>query len=478
VNQSQRIRRGLPGLTDICAVILACALTTLFIAKGERGISIIQFLAMRTKISNLVLFLLILLVCHAALSFCGLYGSRKHSKRRAEVVDIFKATAVTVACFVALSSVFSIRMVTVAFLAVFWVMMPVILSMIRVAARRFAAQFLTHDVNLRHLLILGTNPRAMEFARKITADKRRGYRLLGFVDDDWPGIGALKATGFPIVSDSAGLAEYLRRNVVDEVAIYLPFGSLYKTSLEVANLCRVHGIVMRFSADVFGMNDANMRAEELDGESYLTTYTESAAMWPSLFKRVVDMAGGLITLLLVTPVLIAAALAIKMTSKGPVLFRQERVGFNKRHFTILKFRTMVAEAESLMPGLEQCNEVSGPVFKMKRDPRITPIGRILRKTSIDELPQLFNVLNGTMSLVGPRPLPIRDFERFNEDWQRRRFSVKPGMTCLWQVDGRSSISFDKWMLLDLKYMDEWSLWLDFKILARTVPAVFKGLGAA
>jgi lipopolysaccharide/colanic/teichoic acid biosynthesis glycosyltransferase len=142
-----------------------------------------------------------------------------------------------------------------------------------------------------------------------------------------------------------------------------------------------------------------------------------------------------------------------------------------------KFRTMVHNAEKLMANLEKMNEASGPVFKIKDDPRITSVGKFLRRTSIDELPQLINVLKADMSLVGPRPLPIRDYQGFNEDWQRRRFSVKPGITCLWQVNGRSSITFDEWMRLDLQYMDEWSLWLDMKILARTIPAVLKGSGA-
>jgi lipopolysaccharide/colanic/teichoic acid biosynthesis glycosyltransferase len=161
-----------------------------------------------------------------------------------------------------------------------------------------------------------------------------------------------------------------------------------------------------------------------------------------------------------------------------MLFVQKRLGLNKRPFHIYKFRTMVATAEQQVHELEHLNEVSGPVFKIKDDPRITPIGKLLRKTSIDELPQLFNVLEGEMSLVGPRPLPIRDYEGFSEDWQRRRFSVRPGITCLWQIKGRSSIPFEKWMQLDLQYIDRWSLWLDFEILARTIPAVLKGSGAA
>jgi lipopolysaccharide/colanic/teichoic acid biosynthesis glycosyltransferase len=177
------------------------------------------------------------------------------------------------------------------------------------------------------------------------------------------------------------------------------------------------------------------------------------------------------------PLFATVVLLIKLTSPGPIFFLQDRVGYNKRTFRICKFRTMVPNAEKLMANLEKMNEASGPVFKIKDDPRITSVGKFLRRTSIDELPQLINVLKADMSLVGPRPLPIRDYQGFNEDWQRRRFSVKPGITCLWQVNGRSSITFDEWMRLDLQYMDEWSLWLDMKILARTIPAVLKGSGA-
>jgi lipopolysaccharide/colanic/teichoic acid biosynthesis glycosyltransferase len=177
-------------------------------------------------------------------------------------------------------------------------------------------------------------------------------------------------------------------------------------------------------------------------------------------------------------VLLITAILIKLTSTGPVLFVQKRLGFNKRRFDVYKFRTMAVDAEKRMKEVEHLNEVSGPVFKIKNDPRVTPVGGFLRKTSIDELPQLLNVLKGDMSLVGPRPLPVRDYEGFNKDWQRRRFSVRPGITCLWQINGRSSIPFEQWMELDLQYIDKWSLWLDLEILLRTIPAVLKGSGAA
>jgi len=186
-------------------------------------------------------------------------------------------------------------------------------------------------------------------------------------------------------------------------------------------------------------------------------------------------------LVMLAPVLLLTAILIKLTSQGPVLFVQKRIGLNKRTFNIFKFRTMVVDAETKLVELERFNEMSGPVFKMKHDPRITPIGKFLRKTSIDELPQLFNVLKGDMSLVGPRPLQLRDYElltRGGPDWQRCRFSVRPGITCLWQVNGRSSLPFEKWMELDLQYVRKWSLWMDLRILVKTIPAVLRGSGAA
>ena len=197
-----------------------------------------------------------------------------------------------------------------------------------------------------------------------------------------------------------------------------------------------------------------------------------------MVKRVFDVVFSSALLVLLAPLFFVVAVLVKCTSPGSVLFRQTRVGLNKRQFQIYKFRTMIANAEQIQDELLTLNEMSGPVFKITNDPRITPLGRVLRKTSIDELPQLFNVLKGEMSLVGPRAMSLRDYQLFDQDWQRRRFSVKPGITCLWQVNGRSSIPFEKWMELDMQYIDKWSLWLDFKILARTVPAVLRGTGAA
>jgi exopolysaccharide biosynthesis polyprenyl glycosylphosphotransferase len=473
-----RVTIGLLKLCDLSLVVVAFALTTIYLVKVEYGISVGAFFSMRAKISNFLIVAFALIVCHGVFRLCGLYRSRRLSRRRTEVLDVVKATTLYVAFYVVLASVFSIRMITIRFLAIFWVVSTVVLVMARLFLRWVAARMRVHGRDLRYMLILGTNPRAVEFARRITANRTRGYRLLGFVDDIWPGIDGVRKAGYEVVSDYSGLAEYLRRNVVDEVAIYLPFGSFYKHSSQVASLCQQHGITMRFNSDIFGLKTTRWRSEEFAGDQYITTYTDFAELWPRTMKRFLDVTVSAAALLILSPILLVAALAIKLTSPGPVFFLQERIGVNKRRFKIFKFRTMVPNAEKLMADLEKHNEAGGPVFKIKNDPRITPIGKFLRRSSIDELPQLMNVLIGDMSLVGPRPLPVRDYEGFNEDWQRRRFSVKPGITCLWQVNGRSKISFDQWMLLDLQYMDEWSLWLDLKILAKTVPAVFRGAGAA
>lgn len=236
--------------------------------------------------------------------------------------------------------------------------------------------------------------------------------------------------------------------------------------------------MIRLLSNFFDLQSGRSRADHLEGDALVSIHTGAMHGWQVVAKRTFDFAISLILLVFILPLLLIVSVLIKLTSPGPVFFSQERVGLNKRRFRLYKFRTMVPDAEKKLAELEQFNEVSGPVFKIKNDPRITWIGKYLRKLSVDELPQIINVLKGDMSLVGPRPLPVRDYEGFDQDWQRRRFSVRPGITCLWQVGGRSSISFERWMELDMEYIDNWSLLLDLKILLKTVPAVLKGSGAA
>jgi exopolysaccharide biosynthesis polyprenyl glycosylphosphotransferase len=248
----------------------------------------------------------------------------------------------------------------------------------------------------------------------------------------------------------------------------------------VIKACELEGIEVWLIADFFSTQISHTTLDEILGHPLLIFRTAPEISWQSLVKHVMDFAGAFLLLLLlfVVPVIPLIALVIKLTSPGPVFFRQQRSGQNGAPFTVYKFRTMVTNAEQFKHELEAMNEMTGPVFKVTNDPRVTRLGKFLRHYSLDELPQLFNVLRGEMSLVGPRPLPVDEVKRFNDLAHRRRLSVKPGLTCLWQVKGRNQISdFKDWVRLDLEYIDNWSLWLDVKILLLTLPAVLRGTGA-
>ena len=475
----RRFLLGSLKLFNLGLMLLSFGLATvLLFPEASKGATLPAFLSMRVKLSNFAIFVVMLCAWHAILSFCGLYKSKRLDTQMSLIIDGVKATTLATIFLLIVVKLFGVIMVTSHFILLFWIFSSGLIVGGRVVIRYFLRQVRLHGRNLRHVLILGTNSRAIEFARKIESMPELGYRVLGFVDKEWPGLQSFSATEYSLCCNFKGLSEYLRCNIIDEVAIYLPVRSFYEHTSQVVALCEQHGITMRFAPDMFNLKIAQSGADEIDGDAHITAYSGSLDVWPSLLKRALDVAVSFVLIVLLAPVLAAVALLIKLTSKGPVLFLQERVGLNKRRFRIYKFRTMVPNADKMLPELEMLNEVAGPVFKIKNDPRMTPIGRLLRRTSIDELPQLFNVLKGDMSLVGPRPLPVRDYEGFNEDWQRRRFTIRPGITCLWQVNGRSSISFEKWMQLDLQYIDQRSLWLDLKILVLTVPAVLKGSGAA
>jgi exopolysaccharide biosynthesis polyprenyl glycosylphosphotransferase len=254
--------------------------------------------------------------------------------------------------------------------------------------------------------------------------------------------------------------------------------SYYQHAENLVAICEEQGITVRQFSDIFTLKNGHSAMDVLDEESVITISTGAMVGGQLAIKRLLDIIIATLTLILLLPLFLITALCIKVTSKGPVFFIQDRVGLNKRVFKMYKFRTMILDAEEKQAELEDQNEVSGPVFKIHNDPRITGIGHFLRITSIDELPQLLNILKGEMSLVGPRPLPLRDYKGFKEDWHRRRVSVKPGVTCLWQINGRSDLSFEKWMKLDIEYIDHWSLWFDLKILLKTIPIVLRGSGAA
>jgi len=461
-------------LLDLTVMTVAVGLATLLASRQGHLAWMRQFLSLRIKVANFLIAGALLVLWHMLFVHFGLYASRRLSSRKREVIDVLKASSCSSLLVCAAAFLFHIRMATPLFLLFFWIVSSSMLVCGRLILRAVLKQTRLRGRNLRHVLIVGSNARALEVAEQLQSRPELGYHVVGFADQEWVG----GKGRYSLVCDLDELPDFLRKNVVDEVVIALPVRSLHEHAARVAALCEEQGIIVRVLSNLFNLKLARTYAEELVGNSLITHDRGTSDSWGLVIKRVIDFSVALIGLILTSPVLLVAALLIKLTSPGPVLFTQWRVGQNKRKFHLYKLRTMVMDAEKEMRELEHLNEVSGPVFKIKNDPRITPVGRFLRKTSIDELPQLFNVLKGDMSLVGPRPLPVRDYEGFSEDWHRRRLSVKPGITCLWQVNGRSSIPFEQWMELDMQYIDRWSLLLDLQILAKTIPAVWKGVGAA
>jgi len=433
---------------------------------------------MRISVRNFVLFTALVVLYHAVFSSLYFYESKRLWGQHTEAMDVLEATSLaTVALFV-VGSFFIPSISDPKFLGIFWAVSTGTVLPSRCVMRFMLKQIRKRGRNTIQMLIVGTNPRAVMFARKLESQSEFGYRILGFVDKNWPGMDEFRKSGFAFACAFKRFPSFLRANVVDEVVIALPLISSYVEASRIVSVCEEQGIVIHCLSNLFDLKLTGAKPEPLDYDSLITFHAGGLQGWGIMLKRFLDVVISLSCLILLAPLFLIASALIKFTSRGPVFFVQKRLGLNKRLIGVYKFRTMVRDAEQKQAELEHLNEVCGPVFKIKNDPRITSIGKFMRKTSIDELPQLLNVLKGDMSLVGPRPLPVRDYQGFNKDWQRRRFSIRPGITCLWQIDGRNSVQFDKWMELDMEYIDRWSVWLDMQILIRTIPAVLRGSGAA
>ena len=329
--------------------------------------------------------------------------------------------------------------------------------------------------NQENLLIVGTGSRARDFIRTVNRHSNWGFRIVGLIDDEH-GLFGKEIEGYRVIGKIQDIPFIVNRIVIDRVIFVVPRQWLHR--IEDAILaCENVGVPTSISLDLYNLHISRTRQTDFNGFPLLEFETFYAKEWQLFIKRVVDMATASIALVVFSPLMFLVALGIKLTSKGPVFFKQIRCGLNGRKFTLYKFRSMVIDAEDQKKDLLKKNEMDGPVFKIKNDPRITKIGNFIRKTSIDELPQFFNVLKGDMSIVGPRPPLETELEDY-ELWQRRRLSLKPGITCIWQVSGRNKISFDQWMKMDLEYIDNWSLWLDFKIQFKTLFVVLVGYGAS
>ena len=403
----------------------------------------------------------------------SLYESFRTRSAWPEIGRIAKALAAV--AVVHMATIFFLQLhgeVSRLFFGTYFIVAFLLLVANRVVLRQFARSARRNGMNTRVFAVVGSGGLAHEVVRTAEEHPDWGLQFAGFiVEDDARGA----ASPEMLLGRVSQLGQILDDNVIDEVIFAVPRERL--SEVEAAfRLCQEQGASARVCLDLFDAGAGHVSLGDMDGLPMLAFSRAPTDEFALLLKRAFDVLSSAVALLLLSPILVAAAIAVKLDSPGPVFFRQVRVGKNGRAFRMLKFRSMHVDAEARLESLRALNEASGPVFKMRNDPRVTRVGRFLRRTSIDELPQFLNVLSGEMSIVGPRP-PVPSEVRQYQRWQRRRLSVKPGITCTWQVSGRSNISFDQWMRLDLEYIDHWSLWRDIQICFQTIPAVLTSRGA-
>ncbi|MCP3952717.1 MAG: sugar transferase, partial [Desulfobacterales bacterium] len=445
----------------IIFVISFLATSSIVYGSNELNITFLgMFLQRSVLIQDLFFPLAILYLCHLVFLIFGLYQSKRFSSMRSEIKDIVKANFFFSLILYLTLLIVNSSYAQFIFILSFNICVTIIMIIVRIIMRGFLKAVRKRGRNLRHLLIVGTNKKAILLADKLESTPELGYVITGFVDDKWEGVEKFEKSGYNIVTDSEGFGEYIKTNIIDEVLVSLPVKSKYEKIIHIMDICEKHGIIVRNIPNIFNAKSSNFKMEYLEGESFSTYYTGAMNGWQLMIKWLLDRTLAFLSLILLSPVFIIVATIIKLNSSGPVFFVQERIGLNKRKFQIYKFRTMYENAEKMQADLENLNEVDGAAFKIENDPRITKIGKFLRKFSIDEIPQIINVLKTDMSFVGPRPLPVRDYNGFDIDWHRRRFSVRPGITCLWQVNGRHNIPFKEWMEMDVEYIDKWSLMMD------------------
>ena len=402
----------------------------------------------------------------------GMYRSRARWTIRSDIATVLRATLVQLVATLSLLWIFKLPDVSRLLLGVVFPSLAIAAIGIRIAVRKTLVLARDNGRNVRYMLVLGAGPRAKAFADLVSNHAELGLVIVGHLKADESDTSP--ELDRPLLGTIDDLEQVLHSRIVDEVAICLPF-SMEEMIEQVALLCEQEGKVVRIPVAPMGRLLSTGVVESIDGVGVFSMANGPDRAISLALKRVVDVIGAGVLMIVLAPVMAILAIAIRLDSSGPIVFRQERVGLHGRCFNVLKFRSMCSDAEEQLDDLKEQNEINGQAFKLADDPRITRVGRFLRRASLDELPQLANVLRGQMSLVGPRP-PLPSEVAQYDTWHRRRLSMKPGMTGLWQVRARHSPEFDHWVAQDLEYIDSWSLWLDFKIIARTVPAVLGGTG--
>ncbi len=404
----------------------------------------------------------------------GLYDQRRGASWLDSVYTIFSGTVVGIAALIVWF--FSSRPLAVSRLMLVYaaVIIIVLLSVSRLVESSLRYALHRRGIATDRLLIVGAGELGRAIMRSVVAQPELGYQIVGFVDDS-PEVAGTAIGRYEWLGPVAKVGHLLRDAQVDDVIVTLPWYSR-DLIMHVLQTCEALGVRARIVPDMFQLRLNQVHLDSINGIPLIGVRETNIRGWNRAVKRALDVALAALSLVVASPLMALVALAIKLDSPGPILLRQTRVGLNGKLFTVYKFRSMRVGADKELSRLQAHNEAQGPIFKMRNDPRRTRVGRFIRKTSLDELPQFLNVLKGDMSLVGPRPPIPTEVEKY-DDWHRRRLEVSPGITGLWQVSGRSQLTFDEMVMLDLYYAENWSLALDLKILLRTIPTVLLGTGA-
>ncbi len=429
-----------------------------------------------------VLFLLIIMVWYVSFYLFGVHEPPEKSSFGRAAWATIKAVCAAMVVLIILMYVIKITDVSRILMGLFFLADIALLLFGKWTLYRILARSRRREYGTRNFLIIGRRARAMDVIRAIQHQSKSGYRVLGCLDSRSGSEGESVTRETRVLGSVDQLQAVLKEHVVDEIIFAMPLKDL-DDPIGVMTTAESHGIPTRILPDwqihqfTYRPSIARMAFEDFLGVPSMTLKTTPSRQAELLFKSVFDCLFSGALLILLSPILLILAGVVKSSSRGPVLFTQSRCGLNGRIFTMYKFRTMRADAEGGKTGLETLNEADGPVFKMKRDPRVVPVvGPFLRRTGLDELPQLINVLKGEMSLIGPRP-PLPSEVKAYETWQRRRLSMKPGITCLWQIQSRrNDVNFSDWMRMDLQYIDNWSLLLDAKIFLKTPLVMLTGGG--
>jgi exopolysaccharide biosynthesis polyprenyl glycosylphosphotransferase len=427
-----------------------------------------------------VVLLLVLLCASVSYNMSQLYQPGQYLDLANSFICILKAVLTALIILVLLLFLWHMADISRLFLALFAGLTVALLFAVRVGRMLLHHNGIVQGSYQREILIIGSRDRAKDLIQYLQSVSYYSCRILGCLEVDESSIGREVVAGVKVIGSMKDFRQILLELAVDEVIFAMPLKHIDNAAALIADTEHL-GINMRILPDWqihqmrYRPEIAAVHVEDFVGLPTLSLTSTSRRVCELTLKELIDRCSAFLGLILLSPLFVLISLTIRLTSEGPVFFRQKRSGLNGRTFSLYKFRSMVLNAEELRAGLEDLNQEDGPAFKLDKDPRVTWIGRLLRKTSLDELPQLINVFKGEMSLVGPRPPIPAEVEQYDL-WQRRRLSMKPGITCIWQVSGRNSVAFDQWMRMDLDYIDNWSLWLDIKLLLRTIPAVVLGTG--